>query len=154
MQGGMGGVVDRPATFCRHWWAGKRKRDKGRGMTGRQRARLIVLAPAVLAGCTDPPASPTPVPPADPVPSAVSVELDQTTARVGEVITFTYRMEPALDRPVDIWTDVTTPSGESHEGGPIDFPIGETTRVYSTGYIPEVVDRHLDRPNQGRTAAR
>ncbi len=106
-------------------------------MTGRQRARRIVLALAVLAGCTDPPASPTPVPPADPVPSAVSVELDQTTARVGEVITFTYRMEPALDRPVDIWTDVTTPSGESHEGGPIDFPIGETTRIYSTGYIPE-----------------
>jgi len=40
---------------------------------------------------------------------------------VGEVVTFTYRLSRGLDRAVTIWTEVDPPSGESYEGGPIDF---------------------------------
>ena len=97
------------------------------------RAYLLLALALFASGCADPPtAAPTPIPPADPEPSAVSVEIDQTTARVGEIITITYRLAPPLDRSVDIWTEVNPPTGETRENGPIDW--------------------YLDRPHQGRTA--
>ena len=99
---------------------------------------LGLLAAAAFIGCAAPPAAPSQ--PAElepePMPSAVTVEADPTTTRVGEIIAFTYRLAPALDRPVDVWTEVTPPSGNSHESGPIDFPAGQTERVFTTGYIP------------------
>ena len=101
------------------------------------KAYLLLALSLFASGCADPSAAPTPVPAADPEPSAVSVELDRTTARVGEIITFTYRLAPPLARTVDIWTEVTPPSGETRESEPIDFPAGQTTRVFNTGYIPE-----------------
>lgn len=102
------------------------------------RAYLLLALALFASGCADPPtAAPTPIPPADPEPSAVSVEIDQTTARVGEIITITYRLAPPVDRSVDIWTEVTPPTGETRENGPIDFPAGQATVVFNTGYIPE-----------------
>ena len=98
---------------------------------------VLALLLALAGGCDTPPAAPSVLPAEpEPAPSAVSVEVDPTTARVGEVITITYRLAPALDRSVDVWTEVTPPSGNSHESGPIDFPAGQTERVFSTGYIP------------------
>ena len=100
--------------------------------------RVVLALAAVLAvGCADPPAAPSPAPaPREPEPSAVTAEAHPTTAHVGEVITLTYRLTPPLDRPVAIWTDVTPPRGAGYESS-IDFPAGETTRVYTTGYLSE-----------------
>ena len=100
--------------------------------------RVVLALAAVLAvGCADPPAAPTPEPvPREPEPSAVTAEAHPTTARVGGIVTLTYRLTPPLDRPVAIWTEVTPPRGASYETS-IDFPAGETTRVYTTGYLSE-----------------
>ena len=69
--------------------------------------------------------------------SSVSVVFEPTTARVGEVITNTYELSRALDRAVDIWTEVTPPAGDRYESGPLTFPAGQTVLVFSTGYLGE-----------------
>ena len=66
---------------------------------------------------------------------SVSLDWERTTARVGEDISHAYNLSAPLPRDVAIWTDVTPPSGDSYEGGPIDFPAGTTTRRFSTGYL-------------------
>ncbi len=100
-------------------------------MTGK-RVR-IVLALAVLAGCTDPPAAPTRVPP----PRAVSIHVYPETARVGGVVTSNYRVSRAFeDRNLDFWVEVTTPNGLTYEyEGTIRR--GETEVFYNTGYLGE-----------------
>ena len=92
------------------------------------------MAALLALGCADPPAAPTPPP--EPPAAAVSMETDKTSARVGDVVTFTFRLTRALDRNVDVWTESTTPAGETTES-PIPFEAGETAAVYSTGYLPE-----------------
>ncbi len=99
------------------------------------RYRSVLLALAFAVGCETPPAAPTPPVVVAPAPAAASVEIDPTTARVGEVVTFTYRLSRLLDRAVDVWTVNTPPTGAPTEIA-IDFPAGTTSRVNSTGYIP------------------
>lgn len=101
------------------------------------RAYLLLAAVLVAFGCDAPPAAPTPVRPDDhePAPSAVSVEIEPTTARVGSYTTQTYTLSAPLDRDVDVWTEVTPPTGEPYDGGPIDFPAGTTTRVFTSGIL-------------------
>ena len=100
---------------------------------------LLALNVLLAFGCESPTAGPTPTaPPAEPEPVAVSVEIDPTAARVGEVVTFTYRLSARLEFPLDIWTEVTPPSGDRYEGGPLRFAIGDTALLFSTGYLREI----------------
>lgn len=70
-----------------------------------------------------------------PEPAAVSVKIEPTLARVGSYTTQTYTLTAPLERHVDVWTEVTPPSGEPYEGGPIDFPAGATESVRTSGIL-------------------
>ena len=71
-------------------------------------AAVVALAALLAVGCADQPAAPTP-PVIAPAPPAVSVEIEPTTARVGEVVTFNYRLSRALDDDLKFWTEATPP---------------------------------------------
>ena len=86
-------------------------------------------------GCNGPPVAPsTSLPPDDPSPAevAISVEIQPKTVRVGDVMTQTYRLSAALDHIVDIWLEVTPPTGESYSFS-FPFPAEQTTDVANTG---------------------
>lgn len=100
------------------------------------RSRSVLLALAFTFGCDSPPAAPTP-PVIAPAPTAVSVEIDPTSARVGEVVTFTYRLSRALDNDLEFWTENTFNAGAPFESGPLTIRGGETVQIYSTGYLRE-----------------
>ena len=97
---------------------------------------LLSSAALLAFGCDGSPVAPS-TPPDDPEPTmvAVSVEIEPTTARVGSYTTQTYRLTAPLDHDVDVWTEVTPPTGDSYESGPIEFPGGTTTRVFSSGIL-------------------
>ena len=118
-------------------------------------AAAVALAALLAVGCADQPAAPTP-PVIAPAPPAVSVEIEPTTARVGEVVTSTYRLSRALDYDLEFWTEVTPPSayaatfdtGETFESGPLTIRAGETYRstaqvtcAKSTSGIGQVASR-------------
>ena len=103
-------------------------------------AAVVALAALLAVGCADQPAAPTP-PVIAPAPPAVSAEIEPTTARVGEVVTFNYRLSRALDDDLEFWTEATPPAayaatfdtGEAFESGPLTIRAGENVQVYSTG---------------------
>ena len=120
--------------MCRIW---RVARGTGRSITPFRRSASLLLSAALLAfGCDGPPAAPS-GPPDGPEPTmaAVSVEIEPTTARVGSYTTQTYRLTAPLDHDVDVWTEVTPPTGDSYESGPIDFTAGTTTRVFTSGIL-------------------
>lgn len=113
----------------------QRRRRLARLMKHPRRA-VLALAALLAVGCADQPAAPTP-PVIAPAPPAVSVEIEPTTARVGEVVTFTYRLSRALDEDLEFWTEVTG-TGETIESGPLTIRARENVQVYSTGYLREI----------------
>ena len=98
-----------------------------------------VLAAVVLAfGCESPPAAPTPPVVVAPAPPAVSVDIAPTTARVGEIVYFTYRLSRALEDDLEFWTEVTRDGSAPWESGPKTIIRGDTGHQYSTGYLREI----------------
>ena len=120
------------------------------------RVSLLTLAVLVSSACDTPPAAPS-VPPVepDPAPSAVSVEVDPMTARVGEIITMTFRLAPAPGPPRRR-LDRSDPAIRRQPGGRrTDHHPGQadTTHLHDRLH-PRQLGRYLDRAHHGRTAAR
>lgn len=100
------------------------------------RSTTVALA-FLLAACeTGGPAAPTTPPVVELRTVEVSVEMEPRTARVGEIIDIDYRLSRALDRDLDIWTEVTPPTGDTYENE-LTFPAGQTALDFSTGYLGE-----------------
>ena len=100
---------------------------------------LAAVALALVACDTGGPAAPTTPPVVTaPTQAAVSVEIEPTTARVGEFTTQTYRLRVALDHDLNVSLEVTPPAGDSYEipHTPL-FEAGQTTRVFTSGILTE-----------------
>ena len=92
-------------------------------MSGRSAALLVLV---LAFGCESPPAAPSPPVVVAPAPAAVSVDIDPTTARVGEEVTFTYRLSRALEDDLEFWTEHTRDGGAPWTSGPLTIRRGET----------------------------
>jgi len=138
-RGGCAGGVEGDGHRTNHSFGPQLPPTRANGPTSIVRTIGAFAAVAFFVACEGGgPAAPTTPPVVTaPPPAAVSVVFEPTTARVGEVITNTYELSRALDRAVDVWTEVTPPAGDRYESGPLTFPAGQTVLVFSTGYLGE-----------------
>ncbi len=101
-----------------------------------------LLLPVLLTlGCDDTPAEPSPPEPEpEPPEAAVSLEFEPLTVKAGEFGYITYRLSTPLAYVVEITDDVTPPATYSNSyETTVDFPIGQTVRLFSSGYSADTV---------------